>query len=460
MGAVTHGADTRRLRAIAEDLQALGGRVGQLEAEGTAQLGVLVEAWSGDDCTTFEGDWQEGSTRLAQVEQRLRAYAKVLAEQAEEQEIASGNAAGGGSTGPAPRTGEKPGPKGLPKQLRGLGDLFSTPDRPDLAANWTSPHWRWAVRKGVDEATDWANDLYTDHVRGTPLAPGLPFVEKGLKESSDWVRDLREQRKETNPSPVDAPGIFLDIVADELDTYGKILEDPKGWWDNDASTWDKIGLGVSLIPVVGVPAKIATKTTKEVADVARHGDDVKMPHIPKATPGGSIEDLEDAAKHPDPNDGYSGHKSAVSQKALDILEKNDVTDLDKVWDDVTPMPRGYVLEATEGGNLPQSFPVIDRVDTTADGLDVTSIKSLDPEGVSYTKGNKFENTVNEYVDKIAEFDGESHGGVDIDGDDVGGRTLDLIVRPDSMTEKQNDALDRAIQRAETKGVKLVVKERP
>lgn len=29
-----------------------------------------------------------------------------------------------------------------------------------------------------------------------------------------------------------------------------------------------------------------------------------------------------------------------------------------------------------------------------------------------------------------------------------------------MTEKQNDALDRAIQRAETKGVKLVVKERP
>lgn len=278
MGAVTHGADTRRLRAIAEDLQALGGRVGQLEAEGTAQLGVLTEAWSGEDCATFEGDWQDGSTRLVQVEQRLRAYAKVLAEQAEQQETASGNTTGGGSTGPAPRTGEKPGPKGLPKQLRDLGDLFSTPDRPGLAANWTSPHWRWAVRKGVDEGTDWANDLYTDHVRGTPLAPGLPFVEKGLKESSDWVRDLREQRKKTNPSPVDAPGIFLDIVADELDTYGKILEDPKGWWDNDASTWDKIGLGVSLIPVVGVPAKIATKTTKEVADVAtdvaRHGDDV------------------------------------------------------------------------------------------------------------------------------------------------------------------------------------------
>lgn len=59
MGAVTHGADTRRLRAIAEGLRMLGGRVGQLEAEGTAQLGVLTEAWSGDDCTTFEGDWQE-----------------------------------------------------------------------------------------------------------------------------------------------------------------------------------------------------------------------------------------------------------------------------------------------------------------------------------------------------------------------------------------------------------------
>lgn len=293
MGAVTHGADTRRLRAIAEHLQALGGRVGQLEAEGTTQLGVLTEAWSGDDCTTFEGDWQEGSKRLAEVEQRLRAYAKVLAEQAEQQDTASGDTTGGGPTNPAPSTGKDPESEGLPKQVTDLDDLFTSPDRPDLTAGLPPvPDEFWPV---MDRATDWANDTYKDHLRAA-LAPtylALGKVSDGLGAASDELSYL---------IPHQATRKFvLDTFQDETDMYREIIKDPKDWWDNDASTLDKIGLAAALIPYGGAVAKIGIKTTKEAVDLiakgSRHGDDVDPPKVvPKSKKIGSYTVPDDAIK--------------------------------------------------------------------------------------------------------------------------------------------------------------------
>lgn len=124
-----------------------------------------------------------------------------------------------------------------------------------------------------------------------------------------------------------------------------------------------------------------------------------------------------------------------------------------------PTQRGYVLEATEGGNLPPNYPVIDRIDETDDGLDVVSIKSLDPHGTTY-QGSRFTSKINEYVDNVADFTEENHGGVRITERQVDQRTLELIIRPDSLTPAQSERLDRAIERAESKGVKLVAEERP
>ncbi len=78
-----------------------------------------------------------------------------------------------------------------------------------------------------------------------------------MKESSDGVRDLQTEylKKKTDPSPVDGPSFLLGIVADELDMYSKILHDPKGWWDNDVSTPDKVGLGLSAVPGLGLLGK-------------------------------------------------------------------------------------------------------------------------------------------------------------------------------------------------------------
>lgn len=68
--------------------------------------------------------------------------------------------------------------------------------------------------------------------------------------------------------------------------------------------------------------------------------------------------------------------------------------------------------------------------------------------------------MNTYVDSVAEFDGATWDGTEVLSDDIGSRNLDLIVRPDSLSDSQNAALDRAIKRAEAKGVTVNVKERP
>ncbi|WP_415830935.1 hypothetical protein, partial [Janibacter anophelis] len=46
---VSHGADTGRLRRVAEDLSVSAVQLLQVEQSGTASMGVLMEAWAGPD---------------------------------------------------------------------------------------------------------------------------------------------------------------------------------------------------------------------------------------------------------------------------------------------------------------------------------------------------------------------------------------------------------------------------
>ncbi len=125
------------------------------------------------------------------------------------------------------------------------------------------------------------------------------------------------------------------------------------------------------------------------------------------------------------------------------------------------MDRGFVLEVTESGNLPQTFPVIDRVGaSTQGGYDVTSIRSLDPRADGYDYGEKFEKTVGENIDTVAEFDAATLKGVEIHKRDIDTRRLDLVIRPESLTVEQHKVLEQAVKSAHERGVKLVVKERP
>lgn len=68
---VTHGADTDRLRQIAEELSGSARLVLQVEHAGTSQMGVLVESWVGADTHQFAADWQAAGPQLADAAQVL-----------------------------------------------------------------------------------------------------------------------------------------------------------------------------------------------------------------------------------------------------------------------------------------------------------------------------------------------------------------------------------------------------
>lgn len=313
---VTNGADTDRLRQVAEGLSVSARRVLEVEQEGATSIGTLIESWAGPDTQVFAADWQSAGPQLVAAAELLSALARQLVEQAEQQDDGSDGSGRGG--GPVPST---PGSRtGDPmKDLAGLvprlfdvknGDGRYLPDMTAAAGPRFGPQDP-AFRYLFDRGTDWANDVYTDHVRDRT---DIPKYEWALKESSDWLRDVKDEylKKKTNPFPFDGPSILLDVVADTLEDYGKILHDPKGWWDNDATTWDKVSIGISLVPYLGVLGKVAVKTTKEAFDVVakgfKHADDVKTPHAPKKSTvdPGSGPDAHDTG-NPNKGSGVDGH---------------------------------------------------------------------------------------------------------------------------------------------------------
>lgn len=266
---VTHGADTGRLREISSGLSGLSRQLAEVEQAGSSQLGTLVESWVGDDADVFAGDWQHAVPQLRAAADRMSAFARLLVEQAGQQDDASGGRSGDGWRGDPGGAREPKGSDGDPlaqvKDLmssltdggKGLPDL-SAASRPDPSTPFGGLNWV------IDQGTDWANDVYTEHVRDNPFST-VPLIEKGLEESSDFLKDVSNKYRE-QAAPWDLRPIIVDIAADELDTYRKILHDPKGWWDDDASTLDKVGIAVSVVPVVGLVGKVAVKTTKEVFD--------------------------------------------------------------------------------------------------------------------------------------------------------------------------------------------------
>ncbi|MDT0118394.1 hypothetical protein Q9R20_15520 [Microbacterium sp. PRF11] len=118
-----------------------------------------------------------------------------------------------------------------------------------------------------------------------------------------------------------------------------------------------------------------------------------------------------------------------------------------------PSPRGFTIEARLGGNLPASFPTIDRFDRLT-GV-ATSIKSVDLGAATYQSDKALTRLLTGYIDKTAGFMGAAWGGERIIARDVAERVLHVAV-PRGATEAQSTVLASMAQYAEQNGVKLIV----
>lgn len=110
-----------------------------------------------------------------------------------------------------------------------------------------------------------------------------------------------------------------------------------------------------------------------------------------------------------------------------------------VWS-LVPVERGLRIETILGGNLPRSFPVIDRF---AGGV-ATSIKSVDLSAATYQTTSRLSSRLNTYVDSIANFRGTNFAGVQIAASDITARSLVIAVPAGAGTAAQQRAL-RAVE---------------
>ncbi len=118
--------------------------------------------------------------------------------------------------------------------------------------------------------------------------------------------------------------------------------------------------------------------------------------------------------------------------------------------------RGLQIEARLGGNLPRSFPTIDKFENGV----VTSIKSVDLTGATYQNTASLTSRLRGYVDKVANFKNASFDGTTIRARDVTQRALQVAIQPGVASPAQQAVLDQLAQYAKSKGVKLIVSEVP
>jgi RHS repeat-associated protein len=96
----------------------------------------------------------------------------------------------------------------------------------------------------------------------------------------------------------------------------------------------------------------------------------------------------------------------------------------RVWD-LPPLERGRVLHQLLGQNLPDRFPVVDRM-VWEEGR-VISIKTLDLGARTYQNLERLQRVVQGYIQKLAEFQGDKYAGIWIRPGQINARELWLVI---------------------------------
>jgi hypothetical protein len=116
--------------------------------------------------------------------------------------------------------------------------------------------------------------------------------------------------------------------------------------------------------------------------------------------------------------------------------------------------RGIYFSEKLGANLPPTFPVADiwlnRI--------VTSIKSIDLRAITYQSPARLTYRLDDYIGKIATYNGGKLGFTVIKSEAIAGRILSLAIPRGTMTTAQRAAIESAKARARAFDVDLVITE--
>ncbi len=165
-------------------------------------------------------------------------------------------------------------------------------------------------------------------------------------------------------------------------------------------------------------------------------------------------DSIEAYANTDPARGHSGdYLTAATLLLLGITPPGAAVDVAAAaaWK-LGWAARGIYFSERLGANLPANFPVIDSF---VNGV-VTSIKSIDLNAVTYQNVAALTYRLNQYIDRLALFEGDEVGAIVIRPADIDGRVLSLAVPKGAMTQAQRAAIEAARLRGQAFDIDLVV----
>jgi contact-dependent growth inhibition (CDI) system restriction endonuclease-like protein len=122
------------------------------------------------------------------------------------------------------------------------------------------------------------------------------------------------------------------------------------------------------------------------------------------------------------------------------------------WKEMGWADRGNFIDGRLGRNLRHNFEVLDWFEA---GLAISN-KSLDLTAATYQNPARLLSRVNRYVDQLANFKGAELAECIVKAEDIVTRRVRLAVPRNVMMDTQREALQRAVERAQTKGVDLLV----
>jgi CDI toxin restriction endonuclease-like domain len=139
-------------------------------------------------------------------------------------------------------------------------------------------------------------------------------------------------------------------------------------------------------------------------------------------------------------DWRAGNKTSAVMGALAIIPGERLAG--SVWK-LGNFARGVAIETALGKNLAAGFPVIDKfLNGTA-----TSIKSIDLTAKTYQDTEKLASTLDNYVDKVANFNGAKYGTQAVEGSEITARELQVAIPKGGMSAAQQKVFDAAAARA-------------
>ena len=114
--------------------------------------------------------------------------------------------------------------------------------------------------------------------------------------------------------------------------------------------------------------------------------------------------------------------------------------------------RGLYFSEQLGADLPATFRTIDSF---SNGI-ATSIKSIDLSAATYQDAARLTYRLNDYIGKLAMYEGSKMGDIAIGSSEISGRVLSVAIPKGSMTAAQRAVIEAARTRAHAFGVDLTI----